>query len=64
MKIEEGKLEELMGNAKIEINDHNRFEYFFYPGVPYFVETNRETFVEIDGEIGKRIEKIKIELLQ
>lgn len=64
MKVEEEKLAELMENAKIEINDHNRFEYFFYPGVPYFVETNRETFVEIDGEIGKRIEKIKIELLQ
>jgi hypothetical protein len=63
MKLEDDKFDELMKNAKIEINDNNRFEYYFYPGVPNLIKTNRETNIEIDGEKGKRIEKIIIELL-
>lgn len=49
--------------AVFEIKDHNTFEYYFNPGIPHRIETNRESIININKEKGKRIDKIIIELM-
>lgn len=61
--MNEAKFKELFKSSKFDITDHNYFEYFYFPGVPNYIETNR-TAELIAGEIqNKSIEKIKIELI-
>jgi hypothetical protein len=63
MNLKDGELEKAFETAVFKINDSNTFEYYFYPGIPYKIETHRETHITINGEKGKRSDKITIELL-
>ena len=62
-KLGNKEMKKMMKDAKIELNDHNRFEYYYYPGIPYYIETHRETIIEISGQSGKRVDITMIELL-
>ncbi len=62
MNLPDKDLVEAMNNAEFDIKDRNRFEYYYYPGVPYFIETSRETIIKVAGENGKRIEITRIKL--
>jgi hypothetical protein len=57
----EGKV---MENAKFDIIDKNRFEFYYDPGIPIKIETKRISIIDIDKEKGKRIDKTIIELIQ
>lgn len=63
MGIEEDKVKDLINSSKYNLTDKNYFEYFYFPGVPYYIETNR-TVEFIAGENkNKSQEKIRIELI-
>ncbi|WP_188361744.1 hypothetical protein [Flavobacterium orientale] len=63
MNLKDGEFEKAFETAVFKINDSNTFEYYFYPGIPHKIETLRETELTINGEKGKRSDKITIELL-
>lgn len=56
-------LDEELKNADISIRDDNRYAYFYFPGVPAFIETMRETKFQMDKEESVGIEKTIIELI-
>ncbi|MGB0890769.1 MAG: hypothetical protein ACPGUU_00360 [Flavobacteriaceae bacterium] len=62
LKITNDKLEKALKNASFNIKDRNIYEYYYDPGVPHKIETNRETNFNINNESGKRIDKTIIEL--
>lgn len=57
------ELEKVVNNAVFDITDYNRFEYFFFPGVPLYIKTRRELVMDLDEEHQRRIDVIQIELL-
>ena len=63
MKLGGRKIKKGLKNAVFEINDHNTYEYYYYPGVPRKIETTRETIIDIDNKKAKGIEKTIIELI-
>jgi hypothetical protein len=52
-----------MKNAKFDIKDNNRFEYYYHPGIPVKIETHRESIIDMANEKGKRVDQTIIELL-
>ncbi|MBK8703961.1 MAG: hypothetical protein IPN33_10270 [Saprospiraceae bacterium] len=63
MKVMDKDMKQVSKNAKIEISDHNRYEYYYYPGIPINVDINRETIMEVGGNTTKQLEIIQIEFL-
>lgn len=63
MQISNNDMEAKMKTAQFDIKDYNRFEYYYDPGIPIKVETNRESIIKIAGENGKRVDIIRIELM-
>ncbi len=57
------KVENELLEGKLDITDNNYFEYFYNPGIPNFIETNR--LVELDaGKMkNKKQDIIRIELI-
>lgn len=64
MGLKEKEMDEALKIAKFDITDYNKYEYYYYPGVPIRIETNRESVIDIDKENVKRIEKTIIELVE
>ena len=60
MQISNNDMEAKMKTAQFDIKDYNRFEYYYDPGIPIKVETNRESIIKIAGENGKRVDIIRI----
>jgi hypothetical protein len=60
--IKDNKLKKALKTSKFEIKDRNTYEYYFYPGLPHKIETERTSIINIDSEKGKRIDKTIIEL--
>jgi len=63
MNINKEEMEKVMKSAKIEITDYNKYAFFYYPGVPDFIETKRSSKIEGDGSKAKSVDKIRIELV-
>jgi hypothetical protein len=63
MNQEDRVIKEALKTAVFEINDKNTYEYYYDPGIPHKIETVREALIDIDKQKGKRIDKIRIELL-
>jgi hypothetical protein len=60
--IKDKKLKEALKTSKFEIIDRNTYEYYYYPGLPHKIETERTSIININNEEGKRIDKTIIEL--
>lgn len=60
--IKDNKFKEALKTSKIEIKDKNTYEYYYYPGLPHRIETERISIINVDKEKGKRIDKTIIEL--
>jgi hypothetical protein len=52
-----------MKDAKFNITDYNRYAYFYYPCIPYEIETSRITTVDVAGKVIEGIDINRIELL-
>lgn len=63
MKLNNKEIKKALKTAVLEIKDRNTYEYFYYPGIPYRIETIRESYFKLKDEEGKRIDKIIIELM-
>lgn len=55
-------MKDALKTSKFEITDKNTYEYYYYPGLPHKIETERTSIININNEKGKRIEKTIIEL--
>ena len=64
MGLNDDAFEEALEIAELNITDRNQFEYFYYPGIPVFIETRRETFAKLPQEEIKRVDMIQIEWVQ
>lgn len=63
LEIGDKEFDTIFDKAVVKIDDYNVYEYYYYPGVPHRIETNRESIINIDKENGRRIDKTIIELL-
>lgn len=63
MKLDDKGMKEALKTAVFKIEDRNVYEYYYYPGIPHRIETERESFIDINNEKSKRIDKIIIELI-
>ncbi len=64
MGLKDQEMEDVLSTAKLDITDYNRYEYFYYPGIPIKIETRRESIIDIAKEKGKRIDRVIIELIR
>ncbi len=64
MKLNDKEVKKIFKTAKIDIQDHNNFEYFYNPGIPIRLESSRETVIIFDQENMKNVEQIIIELVE
>ena len=64
MKVSNKEMKKAMKKAIFDIKDYNSYQYYYYPGVPYRIETTRTTIMEMAGEKGKRIDLVRIELTE
>ncbi len=64
MNLDDEEMKKAMNTAKFEIKDYNRYEYFYSPGIPYKIESNRQTLIDINKEKAKSIEITRIELIE
>ncbi len=63
MGVKDQKMEDFIGMSKFDIVDKNYFEYFYFPGVPYYIETDRIVEFIANESKNKMQEKIRIELI-
>lgn len=64
MGVKQKEYKKMLKKSNYAINDINRYEYFYYPGLPYYIETVRSSLIEINGDKSGGIEKITIEILK
>ncbi|HRO46283.1 hypothetical protein [Agriterribacter sp.] len=64
MGLKDQELNEEIKTARIDIFDNNRFEYFYYPGVPLKIEVERKSVINISNKESWRIDKRIIELTE
>lgn len=63
LELGDTKMDEILNKAVIKVEDNNVYEYYYYPGIPHRIETNREVIVDIDNDNSRQIEKTIIELI-
>lgn len=63
MKLNEKELKEAFKTAVVSITDNNRFEYYYNPGIPHRIETERVSVIDVNNDNGRRLDKTIIELL-
>lgn len=57
------KIEDEIKSWKYDITDNNIYAYFYYPGVPYYIETNRTVNIDTGDIQNKATETLRIELI-
>ncbi|MFN8207994.1 MAG: hypothetical protein U0T82_11385 [Bacteroidales bacterium] len=62
MGITDKEFEKEMKRAEYDIISNNRFEFFYYPGIPIDIDAIRESIIDIGSESGKRIDEVHITL--
>lgn len=63
MKLGDKEMKKMLKEAQFDIVDYNIYAYYYYPGVPVLVETNRETIMDIGENKGKRVDITRVELM-
>ncbi|MGI6304789.1 MAG: hypothetical protein ACOXZQ_02805 [Bacteroidales bacterium] len=63
MGLKDASLTEALETAVYEINTSARYEYYYYPGVPINIESEKNMTLDVAGERARRDETITIELL-
>mgnify|MGYP003460565306 CR=1 FL=1 len=64
MGLPDQQLSEEMKTARLDIFDNNHFEYFYYPGIPVKIETERISVIKMDAKETRSIDKTIIELTE
>jgi len=63
MGIEGAEMEKMLSEAVYKIETLNRYDYYYYPGVPVRIEFNRNISIDIGEQNNRRFDTITIELL-
>lgn len=63
MGIADEDIEKELKHSEINIHDDNRYAYFYFPGVPALIETERGTTVRLGNVASVILEKTIIELI-
>ena len=64
MGMKDKNFKKAFNEAVLEINDDDSFDYYYYPGIPKKIVTNRESTFNITGVEGRGLEKIIIEMIR
>lgn len=56
-------LKSSLKNLKYNLTDYDRFDYYFYPGIPIKIDTKRTMILNFPNNSLTKIEKIRIELV-
>lgn len=62
MGLSDEEFDEALRSAKFDIMDYNQYEYIYDPGVPIKIKTRREMLMNLDNEVGRRVEETIIVL--
>jgi hypothetical protein len=63
MGTEGTEMEEILSEAVYKIETFNKYDYYYYPGVPVKIEFNRNISIDIGEQNNRRFDTITIELL-
>ncbi len=63
MGLKGDELNNALSTFKLDTRDNNRFEYYYNPGVPALIETERVLLIDVENQHSKAIDKTIIELI-
>ncbi len=63
MGFDDETLKETLADSKFDIKDRNTYEYYYNPGVPHKIVTNREIIFNIGADKRRKVEKYIVELI-
>lgn len=63
MELNDSQVTEVMENAVFDIRDLSYYQYFYYPGVPYYVHSSRNVILNMEKMDYKRIDEVSLELI-
>lgn len=63
-QTDQPKVVEAMRASKVSSKDYNTYAYYYYPGVPVHIQTQRTTFVHVRPHLIKIMETIRIDLVE
>jgi hypothetical protein len=64
MGIKDEEIKKQIKKSKYEINDSNRFDYIYNPGVPMYIINTRRVEIDIKDQKETRIDTIEIEFVE
>ena len=65
MKLEKGnEMAQIINTGKVDVRDYNRYAFYYDPGVPVEIDAQRETLIDLGKGKGRKVEKIRIELVE
>ncbi|WP_299465296.1 hypothetical protein [uncultured Microscilla sp.] len=63
MGLTADKTRDVLKNAQLDIRDRYKMEFYYYPGVPIKIATQRKVTMSIEGSEGRRLDTMTIELV-
>jgi hypothetical protein len=57
-------MEEMIEMMEFDVQDKNTYNFYYYPGVPIQIDRKRETVFEVMGKGARKIEILRIELVE
>ena len=63
LSMDKKEMKSTFKGSKYNVSDRNRYEYYYYPGIPKKIETERTMIFLIQKHSQVRVDKIKIELI-
>ena len=58
------EMKNALKDAKLDISDNHRFEFYYYPGVPIEIETKRTVYLKMEKTVVKRVDRTIIQLIE
>lgn len=63
MKLPKDDVSRIISNAKLDVSELNRYQYYYDPGIPYKISATKNIILKVDNSDQKRTEKTIIELV-
>jgi len=57
------EFKKVLKNSIYDITTKQRLEYYYYPGVANFIEAQKTVKIDINGDVGRRVDTVTIELM-
>ena len=63
MNLTDKEIKKSLKTSTMNIRDYNRYEYFYYPGIPHKINCTRNVNFNMSGKENKKIDVVEIELM-